>query len=183
MNEDQIVGIAQAAIEAALAPPLLVKRGAALLYQMTVDNHLNLRVDPKRPMRGQSAFQIDLCVFESVEEEVLLPRVVLEFKAGMSTHDILTYSAKARKHKQIYPYLRYGLVVGRDATVASKFFIHNEALDFCLAASTYLADGALGPVLSNLIIDEIKSSRLLEGAAFERRQWQLFRTQVVVQPS
>jgi len=57
-----------------------------------------------------------------------------EFKPGISTHDILTYSAKARKHKQVYPYLRYGLVASRERFVAGKFFTHNEALDFYLAA-------------------------------------------------
>ena len=32
----------------------------------------------------------------------------MEFKQGLSTHDVLTYSAKATRHKQVYPYLRYG---------------------------------------------------------------------------
>ena len=33
---------------------------------------------------------------------VKIPRVVMEFKQGLSTHDVLTYSAKATRHKQVY---------------------------------------------------------------------------------
>ena len=32
-----------------------------------------------------------------------IPRVVMEFKPRITTHDVIIYSAKARKHKQIYP--------------------------------------------------------------------------------
>jgi len=42
-----------------------------------------------------------------------LPFVVIETKYGsFSTHDVLIYSTKALKHKEIYPYIRYGFVVG-----------------------------------------------------------------------
>lgn len=182
MDEDQIVEIALTAIKAVIKPPLSIERGASLLYQVTVDNRLTVRVNPRRPMRGHSAFQTDLCIFEEVEEDVRLPRVVLEFKATMGTHDVLTYSAKARKHKQIYPYLRYGIIVGREQKVAAKFFIHNESLDFCCAAATYIAESTLGAMLEDLILAEIRSSKVLEAAAFEKSQWRLFRTDVVVDP-
>ena len=101
MKEDPFVATAMSAAEEVLAPPLSIQRGASLLYQVTVDNRLQIRVDPKKPMRGQSAFQTDLCVFEALDAETKIPRVVLEFKPGLSTHDVIIYSAKARKHKQI----------------------------------------------------------------------------------
>ncbi|MBT4483875.1 MAG: hypothetical protein HOC71_09385, partial [Candidatus Latescibacteria bacterium] len=114
--EDLFVSTALDAANDVLGTPLLIKRGANLLYQVTVDNHLELKVNPKHPKRGQSAFQTDLCVFEQIEADVNIPRVVLEFKTNISTHDVITYSAKARKHKQVYPYLRYGLVIGNEDT-------------------------------------------------------------------
>jgi len=41
-----------------------------------------------------------------------VPLVVIELKAtSFSSHDVVLYSAKAAKHKSIYPYLRYGFVV------------------------------------------------------------------------
>ena len=71
MPEDDFVGIALSAAQEIISPPLSVKRGAALLYQITVDNRLKVTVKPRRPIRGQSTFQTDLCVFEEicVEEE------------------------------------------------------------------------------------------------------------------
>ena len=69
-----------------------------------------------------------------------------------------------------------------EAKVAAKFFIHNESLDFCCAARAYIMESTLGAMLSDLILAEIQSSRLLEAAAFEKSQWRLFRTDVVVDP-
>ncbi len=50
--------------------------------------------------------------------------MVFEFKTSLTTHDVLTYSTKARRHKQIYPYLRYGLLVSTETSVPRRFFIH-----------------------------------------------------------
>jgi len=89
-EESKFVDIALEAAQKALEPPLFIKRGAALLYQVTVDNRLALTVDPRKPMRGESAFQTDLCVFEEKAPDVLIPRVVLEFKTSITTHDLIS---------------------------------------------------------------------------------------------
>jgi len=93
--ESEFVGLAEQIAEKILPPPLIVKRGAALLYRVTVDNRLALTVDVKNPRRGNAAFQTDLCVFDKVTEDILIPRVVMEFKTRITTHDVITYSAKA----------------------------------------------------------------------------------------
>jgi hypothetical protein len=85
MVEDLFVEEALRAAQDVLGPPLLVRRGAALLYQVTVNNRLEVTVDPRRPMRGQSAFQIVLCVVEAVGADVEIPRVVMEFKPRLTT--------------------------------------------------------------------------------------------------
>jgi hypothetical protein len=73
-RENEFVAIAQASAEKVLIPPLSVRRSAALLYQVTVNNELELTVDPKQPVRGNSAFQTDLCVFEEKQEDLFIPR-------------------------------------------------------------------------------------------------------------
>jgi hypothetical protein len=156
-----------------------MRRSAALLYQVTVDNGLNLTVNPKRPMRGTSAFQTDLCVFESKSEEVVIPRVVLEFKTKITTHDVLTYSAKARKHKQVYPYLRYGMVASDQAHVAGRVFNHNESLDFCAAVAGLDGD-ALRTFFADLFEAEVAASRRLESIFFGATRTRLFRSEIVV---
>ncbi|HXN85748.1 MAG TPA: hypothetical protein VN867_06730, partial [Candidatus Binataceae bacterium] len=66
-----------------------------------------------------------------------VPLVVVELKcgsnSGYTTHDVLTYSAKAARHKELYPYLRYGMAIGGVTSVGRKFFFTNRALDFVVA--------------------------------------------------
>ena len=178
-EESKFVEIALDAASKVLHAPLAVKRGASLLYEVTVNNALIVTVDPKRPMRGTSAFQTDLCVFESKSVDVEIPRVVLEFKEGITTHDVLTYSAKARKHKQVYPYLRYGLIVYKEPSVPRRFFTHNESLDF-FGALRDVETSALGEFFRKLILAEVDASKRLEAIAFEGLRPKLFRSEIML---
>jgi len=176
MKEDAFVAIALEAGKEVLAAPLSIERGACLLYQVAVDNRLSLSVDPKNPKRGQSAFQTDLCIFESVQD-IRIPRVVLEFKTRLTTHDVLTYSAKARRHKQVYPYLRYGMVVARLEKLPGRFFTHNEGLDFGVAAASFRGN-RLHQLLADLFKSEVASSRQLERIVYGDEAVHLYRTGV-----
>jgi len=180
MIEDSFVNTAMLAARSVIGPPLTIERGSSLLYQVTVDNRLNVRVDPKHPKRGQAAFQTDLCIFDQVDVDIRIPRVVLEFKKGLSTHDVLIYSSKARRHKQIYPYLRYGLIIGDEAKVPGKFFTHNEALDFCIAASSF-KENRLQEIMAKLLRAEIEESRKLEKITFGKYACHLFRNEIVLE--
>jgi hypothetical protein len=180
--ESSFVAVAQSLIQDQLrGQPLEIRRGAVLLYQVTVDNNLQFMSQDKvrSPKRGDSAFQTDLCLFEQKADDVWLPRVVLEFKTSITTHDILTYSAKAAKHKQIYPYLRYGLVASKDSKVPGRFFTHNNSLDFCLSLGGLSEkDGATA--FRRLLIEELEDSRSLERVAFKESKYRLFRSKIVL---
>ncbi|HLR05732.1 MAG TPA: hypothetical protein VK117_07960, partial [Pyrinomonadaceae bacterium] len=130
--ESPFVALAHSVAQELLSPPLRVERGASLLYEIRVNNNLEVMdlTKVRKPKRGASAFQTDLCVFEDKSAEVSIPRVVIEFKTHINTHDVLTYSTKASKHKQIYPYLRYGIVASGETIVPGRVFTHNEGLDF-----------------------------------------------------
>lgn len=87
--------------------------------------------NPADPTRGRLAFETDVSIFNDK-----VPLVVLETKyASYSTHDLLTYSTKAIRHKEVYPYLRYGFVVEDvwDGGLRRTFFVHNYGFDFALA--------------------------------------------------
>lgn len=174
-TEDPFVSAALEAAKQVLAHPLSIARGAPLLYQVAVNNELELTVDPAHVKRGSSAFQTDLCVFEQKPSGVNIPRVVLEFKGGITTHDVLTYSAKARKHKQVYPYLRYGIVMSEEERVPGRVFTHNEALDFALALKNFRTH-RLHDVLASTIQAEVEASRRLEDVIFGSSSFYLFRT-------
>ncbi len=178
-TESKFVSMALKVAQKILSPPLQVSRGAALLYQVAVDNRLELAVKIKQPSRGNSAFQTDLCVFEKISEDVSIPRIVLEFKTSITTHDVLTYSAKASKHKQVYPYLRYGIIASDETIVPGRLFTHNESLDFC-ACVAGLSDDDLRNLLKTIFLAEIESSRRLESIAFGSVKTRLFRNEVVL---
>ena len=171
----------QAALEAAaslLAAPLRMERGAPLLYELKVSNALEVinSAQIRNPKRGSSAFQTDLCVFEDRGKDISIPRVVIEFKTGITTHDVLTYSAKAMRHKRIYPYLRYGMLASSEMLVPGRAFTHNEGLDF-FAAVKGLDDSSFRAFFSELLDSEIAASRLLEGIFYGSAPTRLFRTQ------
>lgn len=109
-----------------------VTKGENLLYKLMIDPQGKIRPDPTtvtNPKRGQLAFQTDILV-----KKGKIPLVVIELKVGsFSTHDVLTYSTKAIKHKEVYPYLRYGLVIGEKDKVDKRFFTHNMGFDFAMA--------------------------------------------------
>ena len=104
----------------------------------------------------------------------------LEFKTRASTHDVLTYSAKARRHKQIYPYLRYGLIIARKETIPKRFFVHNEALDFCVATAAF-SRNRLPMVIAKIVKREIDTSRALEQIAFGKVGTAIYRRSVVLE--
>jgi len=176
-SESKFVSEALKIAQGVLKQPLSIERGAALLYQITVDNQLRLTVDPTKPSRGTSAFQTDLCVFEKKAEDVKIPRMVMEFKTGITTHDILTYSTKAKKHKEVYPYLRYGVIASEISNIPGRVFTHNESLDFFAAVSN-MPLGKLKSFFAKLIRSEVKTSRLLEAITFGSRTTRLFRTEI-----
>jgi hypothetical protein len=184
-KESVFVEIAMSAANEVLASDLEIRRGEALYYQITIDEKLDVTVNPQKPMRGQAAFQTDLCVFEKREvsgRKLNLPRVVLEMKDRLTTHDVLTYSTKAKRHKQVYPYLRYGLIVANEAAIPKRFFRHNDALDFC-AAVAGCDSGALRQLLKDLIAREVEASRQLERIAFGPANARVFRYDLSIVPS
>jgi hypothetical protein len=145
--------------------------GQSLLYQVLVDEKLQFQPSkPLLPTRGDGAFETDLLVTRVTEPKT--PLVVIEIKRSLSTHDVLTYSAKAAKHKNVYPYLRYGIVFSGElpARIPGRFFAHNSALDFAMAISDE-NDKDFLPQCSKLVVlvqDQIAVSedliRLMGGA-------------------
>jgi len=111
-------------------PEYKVEKGKSILYKMIVD--AEGRLQPSNyasPKRGQLAFQTDVLIGNDK-----VPLVVIETKIrGFSTHDVLIYSTKAVKHKEVYPHLRYGFIVGQSSKIDRKFFIHNSGFDFAIA--------------------------------------------------
>lgn len=82
-------------------------------------------------------------------------------KSGsFSSHDVITYSAKAERHKRVYPYLRYGFLVTRSEGLGRRFVMHNEGFDFAAALPAGPVDETL---LLGIIRKQVESAeRLIE---------------------
>ncbi len=148
-----------------IVEPLEAAIGASLLYEVTVNSDCEITVDPGAPKRGQSAFETDIAVFEPLANGRRKPRVVIECKLRLTTHDILTYSSKAQRHKRIYPYLRYGMIIANENAIPRRFFTHNDTLDFCVCANS-ISRRNFRKVWGEILNAEVESSETLERAAF-----------------
>ncbi len=106
-----------------------VSTGENLIYRVIIDDNIEYRPrNPKKPSRGNLSFQTDLMIKQNS-----VPLVIIEIKhKSLTTHDVLTYSMKAQRHKEIYTYLRYGLIIGKFQFIPNRFFTHNYGFDFAL---------------------------------------------------
>lgn len=51
-----------------------------------------------------AGYETDLLIFDVAADGAWIPRIVIEGKLGaVTTHDALTYSAKAATHKHVHP--------------------------------------------------------------------------------
>lgn len=158
---------------------LIVERKANLFYEIYLDTNLKVNnAEFNSPKRGNSAFQTDICIFEN-RENMKIPRIAIEFKTRLTTHDVLTYSAKAGKHKNVYPYLRYGLIASDLNYIPGRFFTHNEHIDFIIAANNYKNKDKLSNLIGKLIKRELEISKTLEQIQFENKKYDYFQSNII----
>lgn len=62
--------------------------------------------------KGKKSYAVDVLVYRELDNGDKIPLVVIEGKIkGYSTHDVITYSEKARTHKSVFPHIQYGFIV------------------------------------------------------------------------
>ena len=124
-----------------------------LLYDLTVeeDGHVRMGVDTEGEaiVGGGKGFEQDILLYEepgssaappnepSVVAKVKdVPRVVAEVKfSRVTTHDTIVYSEKARRIRTVYPYVRYGLILGDFKTVPGRVLRLGQGFDFILTVA------------------------------------------------
>ena len=77
-------------------------------------------------------FETDLVIYET-DGDKIFPRVIIESKLEkINTHDAITYSYKAEKHKNITPFLRYGIMIGdrKHYPLPGRLYRHGTNFDF-----------------------------------------------------
>jgi hypothetical protein len=179
MMQSRFVTIFENVAKEILNENIIVKQKAPLFYEMFLNINLEAgNADFRNPKRGNSAFETDICIFEK-NGSIETPRIVIEFKKRLTTHDVLTYSSKAGKHKNIYPYLRYGLIASELDHIPGRFFTHNEHIDFMIAAKNYKNKDKLSNLIKVLIEKELGLSKTLQRIQFENEKYDYFQSNIL----
>lgn len=126
--------------------------------------------------RGKSnliAYETDLLVFEQLTNGDWIPRLIIEAKINsVTTHDAITYSQKAFTHKNVHPYLRYGILIGnrKHYPLPGRLFRHGAYFDFMLSWQSFEPSTTEFSDLINLILEEVEASRNLQEIIFNTRK-------------
>jgi hypothetical protein len=141
---------------------LRVDAGYRLPYAYEVMSYAEHEPEKRRTAR----YQTDLLIFDEMANTgTWVPRVIVECKIkGVTTHDALTYSGKAATHKQVHPYLRYGMLVGSyGSIVPARLVRHGAYFDFMAVWEDADPSKLEWEDLIDVLIQEVKASRLLQG--------------------
>jgi hypothetical protein len=134
--------------------------------------HEILRYDwHDKPVGCRNAYQTDLLISDCcANKEWWIPRVVIEFKlGGITTHVTQTYSTKAATHKQVHPYLRYGLVMAEVGDcIPPRVIRHGTHFDFIAAVRHRKLTRGEREMLVSIVSDELRSARELHGLFLDR---------------
>ncbi len=120
-----------------------------------------------------SAYETDILITEHTEAGTWKPRVVIEAKIeSVTTHDSITYSQKAFTHKQVHPYLRYGIILGNRMhyPLPGRLYRHGAYFDFMLSWKGFEPQENELDNLMYLIVEEVKASRQLEEILYSSRK-------------
>jgi len=112
----------------------------------------------------ETSFETDLVIFERNNGRIV-PRVIIEAKVGtVTSHDAITYSHKAACHKNVIPFVRYGIMIGNREKypLPGRLFRHGSDFDFLFSFIGYEATEKEKRVFINMLRKEIDYSRRLE---------------------
>ena len=89
----------------------------------------------------------------------------------ITTHDAITYSYKAEKHKAITPYVRYGIMIGEREhyPLPGRLFRHGTNFDFMFSFKGDTPDGTEWESFVALVQREVLYSRQTEEMLHESR--------------
>lgn len=118
-----------------------------------------------QPIVTTNKYETDILISDVFDDGRWIPRVIVECKLeSVTTHDALTYSAKASSHRAVHPYLRYGLLAGRlaDYALPARLIRHGQQFDFMISWKEIKASAAEWKSFCSVILQEVEASRKLQ---------------------
>ena len=166
---DALVPRLQEALRSIVSAGICVESGKRLVYAHEITKYQG---EGTADSPRSSSYQTDLLVFDSLDNGCWIPRIVIECKlGGVTTHDALIYNAKAATHKQVHPYLRYGILVGDYGAdcVPVRLFRHGPHFDFMITWASHEPGKSQWDDLIGLLGQEVEASRKLQRLLGENR--------------
>lgn len=131
---------------------------------------LSYDLDFENDKEHTMSFETDLLVFE--KEESIKPRIIIESKINsITTHDVITYSYKAQAHKNVTPYIRYGIMLGnrKHYPLPGRLFRHGTNFDFMISFRGFVLSEDEKLAFIELVKKEISYSQKIEEMIYESR--------------
>jgi hypothetical protein len=121
-----------------------------------------IRAHGENPEAEAISFATDFIVLEGYGESSWKPRVVVEAKVGsITTHDAITYSHKAANHKSVFPYLRYGIMLGSRGhyPLPGRLYRHGTQFDFMISFKEHEPSEREITRFVAVLLEEVEASR------------------------
>jgi hypothetical protein len=158
-----------------------------LIYDLFIDERgvveLAVDKDSREPIRGGGkGFQQDILIYETVRggDTSVVPRVITEVKfKGVNTHDPIVYSEKARRIRGVYPYVRYGLLLGSMPKIPGRVLRLGQGFDFILTVAYPFTDSDL-QLTRRIFTEEVEMSRELSTISSGKHKVTCFRREVSI---
>lgn len=145
-----------------------VSDGTKLSYACEIEGY-SAQNEPETSIKK---YETDILVRDVFPDGRWIPRVVIECKLRrVTTHDALTYSAKAATHRAVHPYLRYGFLAGKreEFALPARLVRHGQQFDFMVSWKGLKARPAEWKAFCDLLLDEVKTSRQLQKLLTDNR--------------
>lgn len=166
---ESIIGDIQNSLQVHLGNNIEVTSGFKLSYTNEV---LSYRKEGLAEDVRTVKYETDIIIKEIINNDLWKPRVIIETKLGsITTHDAITYSQKANTQKQVHPYLRYGILIGKrdHYPLPGRLFRHGQNFDFMQSWKGEKALESEMKTLVDILVAEIQASRTLEEILFNSR--------------
>jgi hypothetical protein len=171
MTENEWVGLVVQIIQSDLSGQngkFVVSQGTKLSYA----NEIRAYTTGSDPQSHNTAYETDILISEHFSQNAWKPRIVIEAKLGrITTHDAITYSQKASTHKNVHPYLRYGILIGdrQHYPLPGRLFRHGAYFDFMLSWEVFEPSPVELNNLLEILTEEVQASRNLEEIIYNSR--------------
>lgn len=168
-------------------PGYSLETGVSIFYSLYIDEDGNIPINQNEkgePIRGRgTGFEQDILLYERVAGQTsIVPRVAIEVKfGGVTTHDAIIYCEKARRLRNVYPYLRYGFLISDLPSLPPRLFRIGADFDFIIRISNPPLHEEQDQLIA-LLMEEIETSQKL-GLIFSRQMSvQLLRRKAIIEP-